>query len=354
MTDHVARCRTAGCALGLVVSLAATPVSADEPGGNPFRMDVRKNNATVATTIRGDSAGYDVEISVRQAAPGDRAGSSSIGATTGKQDRASPSEESSQSGTAGVRSSDETRPSLTQTADVRPANDSTTRRPVTVTVWTPDGVGTRRQLREYPGPSTYYTFVEGGSQGILWSPDTGTQALPPDVRPAGGGGLDPREVALDILARIPLPELRVRANPGLGLVAVPSWYWVEGYDGAGFGEARTVTIPPANPLDPNDRGTSFTVEVRAQGSRYDWSFGDGRGMTTRSLGRPYPAESDIQHTYQHSSLPFAAGFPVRVTAEYRAEFRVDGGAPQALPAVRRTYGSDFRVQEIQPVLVQRR
>ena len=43
-----------------------------------------------------------------------------------------------------------------------------------------------------------------------------------------------------------------------------------------------------------------------------------------------------------------------VTAEYSAEYSVNGGPPQGLPSVRRTYGSDFQVQEIQPVLVQRR
>jgi hypothetical protein len=174
------------------------------------------------------------------------------------------------------------------------------------------------------------------------------------VRPGGGGGLDPRSVALDILAHIPLPDIKLRANPTLGLVALPSWYWADGYAGQRFGESRTIVIPPANPLDPNDHGTSFTVEVSVWGDRYDWSFGDGHSLTTRSLGKAYPSESDITHTYEHSSLPFPGGFPVRMTVGYAAEFRVNGGGPQGLPAVRRTYEAAFRVQEIQPVLVQRR
>jgi hypothetical protein len=243
---------------------------------------------------------------------------------------------------------------------------------ITVTVWTPDGLGSRRQLRRYPDGGTHYTLVDGESQGILWNPSLSEPGLaswpvaplPPDARPTGGGGTDPRGVALEILARIPLPDARVRMSPNLGLVALPSWYWVDGYRGETFGESRTITIPaevgadvpvddvPAD--DPRRQATSFTVEVRVRGARYDWSFGDGHGLVTRSLGQPYPAESDVQHTYEHSSLPFPGGFPVRVTVEFAAEFSVDGGAPQALPAVRRTYEAGFRVQEVQPVLVQRR
>ena len=105
--------------------------------------------------------------------------------------------------------------------------------------------------------------------------------------------------------------------------------------------------------DPRRQGRSFTVEVRLQGSRYDWSFGDGASLSTGSLGRPYPAESDLKHTYEFSSLQHADGFPVRVTAEYSAAFRVDGGGWQGLRTVRRTYGGSFRVQEIQTVLVAR-
>jgi hypothetical protein len=190
-----------------------------------------------------------------------------------------------------------------------------------------------------------------------------TPPLPGEERPAGGGGIDPREVALDILLHIPLPDMRVRMNPTLGLVALPSWYWIEGYDGRPFGEARTVSIPPEVSAqvpftvvpqdDPRRQGRSFTVEVRVYPSKYEWSFGDGGSLTTASLGQPYPAQSDIRHTYQHSSLPFRDGFPVRVTAEFSADFRVDGGGTQGLPAVRRTYGDSFRVQELQTVLVQR-
>jgi hypothetical protein len=205
---------------------------------------------------------------------------------------------------------------------------------------------------------SYIVYADGIRQDVLVMVPP---PLPADVRPPGGGGIEPREVALDILSHIPLPDIKLRMSPAVGLVALPSWYWVEGYDGRPFGESRTVDIPPEVSAqvpftlvpadDPRRRGRSFTVEVRVRGSRYDWSFGDGKSLSGSSLGRPYPAESDVQHTYEHSSLPFPGGFPVRMTAEFSAEYRVDGGGSQGLPAVRRTYEAGFRVQEIQTVLV---
>ena len=102
-----------------------------------------------------------------------------------------------------------------------------------------------------------------------------------------------------------------------------------------------LTDVPAD--DPRRQGRSFTVEVRVWGDRYDWNFGDGRSLddALARQGRTR-AESDVQHTYEHSSLPFPGGFPVRLTVEYAAEFRVDGGGPQGLPPVRRTYEAAFR------------
>ena len=75
--------------------------------------------------------------------------------------------------------------------------------------------------------------------------------------------------------------------------------------------------------------------MRVRPSRYEWDFGDGTTPVTRSLGQKYPRESDMKHTYEHSSLPFPNGFPVRLTVEFGAEFRVDGRAPEGLPSIGR-------------------
>lgn len=234
----------------------------------------------------------------------------------------------------------------------------------------------RDEFRQRPNQTPWLVYRDGNLVDLIWlpsqtNPDTVRFGDPPaEAAPqaapqprGGGGGVDPREVALDTLDQVPLPDIRIRTNPSLGLVAMPGWFWVEGYDGRPFGLSRTVDIPaevgaevpvdvvPAD--DPRRRGSSYTVEVRVWASRYEWNFGDGSSLVAQSLGRPYPAESDIKHTYEFSSLRFPGGFPVRLTVDFAAEFRVNGGAPQPLPPVRRTYEAGYRVQEVQPVLTNR-
>lgn len=189
------------------------------------------------------------------------------------------------------------------------------------------------------------------------------QAPPPsgNAGPAAPGvAVSPREVAVAMLARIPLPAITLRANPSLGLVHLPAWFWVEGYDGRPFGATASVSLPPevgpevpaaVVPLsDPRRQASSFTVEVRLWPARCTWSFGDGQSLSGSSLGKAYPAESDIQHTYEYSSLASPDGFPLGLTVEFGVEYRVNGGAAQALPPIVRTYTGRLRVQEAQPVL----
>ncbi len=185
--------------------------------------------------------------------------------------------------------------------------------------------------------------------------------------PSGGGGPDPRDIAMDIRGHVPLSDIQIGVNPSpAGIVAIPSWYWVKGYDGQAFGASRTVDIPaeigaevpiegpgavPAD--DPRRQGTSFSVEVHIAPTRYQWSFGDGSALEGHSLGQAYPATSDIQHTYQYSSLRQPGGFPVTMTVTFSADYRVNGGVPQGLPPITRTSQMTYRVQEIQTVLTSR-
>jgi hypothetical protein len=220
------------------------------------------------------------------------------------------------------------------------------------------------------------------SSGIVWMVPGGTPANPPAppaapadaAQPAnqqggpqnqGAGSVvsDPRQVAVEILHEVPLPVLQVRMSPQLGLVALPAWFWLEGADGRAVESSRTVDVPPAIGADvpaaavpaddPRRRGTSFRVDVRVWPVRYLWSFGDGVTHSSQSFGRKYPEQSDVQHVYGNSSLGSAAGYAVRVDVEYAAEFRVNGGPPQALPSITRTFESSYRVQEIQSVLTRR-
>jgi len=223
-----------------------------------------------------------------------------------------------------------------------------------------------------PGSVPMAFNVDGQFQGIVWlpivaspsdvqitgAPDTSTIAQGPGTGAAGA-----RDVAVQALRRVPLPDLTIRMNPGLGLVAVPGWFWVEGYDGQPFGTSQTVSLPaevgsevsvdevPAD--DRRRRPSSYTVRVRVSPSRYEWSFGDDKTVTTQSLGKAYPAESDIKHTYEYSSLRFGDGFPIKVTVEFAAEYRVNNGTPTALSPIRRTYAANYRVQEAQAILASR-
>jgi hypothetical protein len=150
-------------------------------------------------------------------------------------------------------------------------------------------------------------------------------------------------------------------NPGLGLVNLPGWFWVDGYDGKPFGSSQTVTVPPAvgpnvpfaqvPANDPRRQPTSFTVTVQVWPTSYQWSFGDGASLVSQSLGQAYPAQSDIQHTYQFSSLKTANGFPVQLTVIFAAQYQVNGGAPQGLPSISHTYAATYPVQEAQSLLV---
>lgn len=179
----------------------------------------------------------------------------------------------------------------------------------------------------------------------------------------GARAFEPREMAVEVLHHVPFPEIRPRMNPSLGLVALPSWFWVDGYDGQPFGASHRLDVPPLfDPEvpttlvpadDPRRQSRSFTIQVRVRATSFEWSFGDGGRLTTQSLGHAYPQPSDIQHTYQYSSRGFPEGFPVRLTARFAAEYQVDDGAPQALATAERVYLATHRVQEIQAVLTGR-
>jgi hypothetical protein len=228
-----------------------------------------------------------------------------------------------------------------------------------------------------------YAFLPQGANGGL--PCTSTTS---------GAAIDPGEVARELLGRLSLPSLRLDMNPRLGLVAVPTWFWVEGYGGEVIPLSRTLTVPHERctldvqrdargdaVLDAGgdpvvDRRCTTTletigVEVRAWPSMYHWNFGDqkdqlvlcqGGGACKAGLGRAYTdphTPSPIQHAYRFSSLgqqgaTDAYGIQLAITfsAEYR--FSRNGAAVngwQGLPNRELSWSADHKVQEAQAVLV---
>jgi hypothetical protein len=280
-------------------------VDAEAASRSYFTFSETKGQASFTADIATNEQGAQVEVQGRQTAP-DMAGTEAV-------DIASPAQVVVSTNAGGP------------VYRLQPINIGNAGR-----AWLEDG------LRAHPDSFPMSLSVDGTYQGIVWVPNGTNLGGPSPVT-----AVDPRDVAMEMVRQIPLPEVRVQMNPALGLVGMPGWFWAEGYDGRPLSDAATVSLPG---------GSTFTVAVRLQPRSYAWDFGDGTSVVTESLGKAYPETSDVQHTYEYSSLAFPEGFPVRVTAEFLAEFSVDGGAFQALPPIRRTYENRFRVQEVQSVL----
>ncbi|MGH2703692.1 MAG: hypothetical protein ACRDJ4_00935 [Actinomycetota bacterium] len=150
-----------------------------------------------------------------------------------------------------------------------------------------------------------------------------------------GRSLPPRQVAMHLREEIPVPEANVGANPGIGLVGMESWFWIEGYSG--------------DPIADATDAFGQRVEVEARVERYDWSFGDGSSLASSSTGLAYPARSEVRHTYQRSKLAGGA-YPVEVRFVFSVRYRMGGGEWLGLPGISRRVTFAYRVQESQAVI----
>jgi hypothetical protein len=182
-------------------------------------------------------------------------------------------------------------------------------------------------------------------------------------------------------------------NPRLGLVAVPTWFWVEGYAGEVIPLSRTLTVPheecrlfvqrdargdvvldsSGDPVVQRRCAQTFEtigVEVRAWPSMYHWDFGDRKDQTvachgiaacTAGLGRAYTdphTPSPIQHAYRFSSLGQQGdvdAYDVHLAINFSAEYRFSrngavSGAWQGLPDRELAWSANHRVREAQAVL----
>lgn len=191
-------------------------------------------------------------------------------------------------------------------------------------------------LEANPGTVPWTVTCDSGYFGIAWVPVDAPGTPDVVVNTPPGPAVDPVAVAQSLLGLVPLPSVSVGANPGVGLAGMPSWFWVDGYDGSALYGSETLG--------------SITVEVEITPERYDWSFGDGANLVTASRGTPYPAVSDIQHTYERASSAAGGGFEVRLEITFSARYRVNGGPWQPLGAIARVFAQDYPVQQVQSVL----
>jgi hypothetical protein len=212
--------------------------------------------------------------------------------------------------------------------------------------------------------------------------------------------IDPRAIALQMEAVLGPPDLRIGMNPQLGMVAVPTWFWVDGYDGRDLSRSRTVVESHeechlaverdaaggavlAADGRPNlhrqcePRTTTFTIEVRMWPNHFVWDFGDqhsqavpckqptdcrdGLGQTFSDMRHP----SSIRHPYVWTSLGKTGvngdvdAYRISVGITFSAAFRVgvNGGSLgdwESLPERDLAWSASHQVQEAQAVLTRPR
>src|SRR5712691_5987513 len=208
-------------------------------------------------------------------------------------------------------------------------------------------------------------------------------------------GFDPYPLAVRMAAELPPPDLRIGMNPALGMVRVPTWFWVEGYDGGLLSQSESVLEAHERcslvvirddhhqpVLDEDGRPrvrrectvetTTFTVDVRLWPGRFQWDFGDnhsraigcpGQGDCGDALGQvfidsSYP--SPIQHPYVWSSLgvngsedAYTVKLGITFAAQYRVTVSGNGAGTngwRSLPERELSWTASHRVQEAQAVL----
>ena len=199
--------------------------------------------------------------------------------------------------------------------------------------WVADG------MEANPGTFPWAATCDDGYFGIVWVP---TGAGTPDVVVGEPPipPVDPALVRASAFRIVGLPRASIGVNPGTGLVAMPAWFWVRGYSGG--------TLSGSSALDQS------MVEVEITPTGYRWSFGDGASLYTHSVGRAYPAESDIRHLYERSSHGAGGAFSVRLRITWSARYSENGGPWLPLEPISLTYTRSYPVQQLQSVLTANR
>lgn len=188
----------------------------------------------------------------------------------------------------------------------------------------------------HPGHVPAGVTCTNGYFDVVWLPP-GTDASDVTVVvDTGDPAIDPLLLVADLLEEIPVPDVAIGVNPSTGLVAVPSWFWIEGYDGTAISESASLG--------------DITVEVEITPTAYHWRFGDGAEVSTTSLGLAYPEASDISHAYEQSSLVAGGAFPVSVDMTFDVRYRVVGELWEDLEPISRSFTYEYPVRQLQSVL----
>lgn len=286
---------------GFVLAAPSAKVFADGPDNGAFPFDPARPTESPSITVESGASGVTIHISVTQTKPG---------------------------GPGGTQSGD----SFVSTGSQPSCKADAMNIGLSLSAWF------QREAPLHPGESPWTVVCDDGFFAVVWIPRSAATSGNVTVV-VGSGAVDPVVVAMELLNQLPIPELSIRANPSTGLVALESWFWVDGYGG--------------EPISSSDTLASTTVEVQVQPVTYRWSFGDGTAIETNSLGRPFPEESDVQHVYEQSSLANGGAYSITIEVSFDAGYRVNTGPWESLAPIARTFTTDYPVQQLQSVLTSR-
>ncbi len=289
----------------LLLAPAPAPARADVDGG--YDPDAGGPQVTTEVTVTSGPDGVTIFIESEEITPG------SDGSPGG--------DDTSGDGTPGSGEAPEC-----QAAPINIGHTSTT--------WVVEG------LQENPGTYPWGVNCDDGSFGIAWVP-TGTSGTPEVV--AGEPPLppiDPQVVRDAVFRIVSLPQIAVGVNPAVGLVAVESWFWVDGYHGQ--------TLRGSATLGPYD------VDVEITAVRYLWNWGDRSSLSTFSRGLAFPRKSTIRHLYERSSLQAGGSYRVSLQITWDATYSENGGSWLPLEPITRTYTRSYAVRQLQSVLTTNR
>ena len=228
---------------------------------------------------------------------------------------------------------------------------------------------------------------------IIWEMPVGatkgfTCVASPASPPGSGGGPSLADFALAAEASVPWPKIAINANPSdPATVAVPTYYWVGGYDGSPRSVGISATVQEGERCTPTFEtgadGTetqtghscvpnmvTYRVVVTARPASYTWDFGDNnpastsegqRSVVTKSglegLGTPFQApnwSSPIMHLFNVSSFQHEAegGFRITLSITYRVDWEASAPATGehqsgSLGSIQQTVARGQHVREIQ-------
>lgn len=130
-----------------------------------------------------------------------------------------------------------------------------------------------------------------------------------------------------VVELVAAPELEL-APSAIGLTGLETYVWVE---------------RPA-PVAVSAAAGATTVDARAVASQYLWDWGDGNDTLTYEPGRPWNRyrPGSIGHVYETRGR-----YDLSVEVVWEAQWRINGGAWQALGFFSLSDSVDYPVRQVQ-------